>query len=334
MDNYFSQLEIGSGLSCEAKRYIGALSPRHAEIFVSIVENASRGNLKKLEILRNFKEPESAQCNQVETSDIEMPIGEVLIKARIYRPTLKNNISLPPALLYIHGGGWVVGSVENSGRYCSEVAQKSGCAVFSIGYRLSPEFRYPAAENDCLGAFKWLIKNVSELGVDEKNIFIGGDSAGGQLAAWVVNALIQSCEKAPRALMLFYPVTTLQERSDDESYLLYGSGYALDARLMGDFIEAHAGKEFRWQASPQNINTKGKFPPTHAIISGCDILRDQGNEFAEKLSLSGAKVRHILDLGSTHMYITAPGMDEALSRAVNESTEFIKRHISPLEEDA
>ena len=195
-----------------------------------------------------------------------------------------------PALLFFHGGGWVMGNRETVDPTCRTLANASGLVVASVDYRLAPEHPYPAAAEDAFEALGWLAREAGSLGVDPSRIAVGGDSAGGNLA--IVAALMARDRSAtpPAFQLLIYPVA--DHAFDTPSYLEYADGYGLTLDAMRTYWNhylprSEAGREP--YASPLRANLDG-LPPTHVITVEYDPLRDDGERLADRLRGSGVAV--------------------------------------------
>ncbi len=195
----------------------------------------------------------------IEDRRIPGPAGEIPV--RIYRPEGKAPLA---ALVYFHGGGWVIGSIETHDGSCRDLANRVGCVVISVDYRLAPEQRYPAAAEDCFAATKWVAENAAALGVDPKRIAIGGDSAGGNLAAAV--ALMARDRRGPalRFQLLIYPVTDADFTR--ASYRENAEGYLLTTKAMewfwGHYVPDAAQRKEPYAAPLQAKELAACRPPS------------------------------------------------------------------------
>lgn len=227
---------------------------------------------------------------------IEVPV-------RLYRPA--DAPACSPCLLFMHGGGWVLGSLETHDWVCRRLARELGACVLAVDYRLAPEHPYPAAVEDCAAALRWLVGEAASLGIDPDRIALGGDSAGGNLAA--VLALMGRDGTLPRAMfqLLFYPAMDLALRPG--SYGPPTEGMVLTPATMRYFIGhylpgAEAGLE--WQASPLRAASLHDMPPALVMTCGHDPLRQEGLRYADRLEQDGVQVIR-LDLNDqTHAILT------------------------------
>jgi acetyl esterase len=239
---------------------------------------------------------------------IEGPAGP--IPARFYRPRPDEFL---PLLVYFHGGGWVIGSLETHDNVCRDLAVKACCAVLSIDYRLAPEHPFPAAAEDCYAATVWAHDNAARLGIDAARIAVGGDSAGGNLAAVV--ALMARDRKAPplRFQLLVYPVTC--GRMDTPSYRENAEGYLLTSAAMAWFwahyVPAAAGREECYAAPLRASDLRG-LPPALVLTAEYDPLRDEGEAYAKRLAEAGVPAEVRRYEGQIHGFF---GMSALIDRA-------------------
>ena len=230
-----------------------------------------------------------------------------------------------PLLVYFHGGGWVLGGIGSCARFCAELAAAGHVLVLAADYRLAPEHPFPQGLDDCMRAVETALRRASEWGGSPERVSVGGDSSGGNLALAV--ALRRRAEGLPplRSLVLFYPVVTA--RADGSaSWKRYGQGAALDGTLMETFSLAYAsGREEFPLVSPAAASDAelAGLPPLLLVAAGRDILRDQGEAFAERLLRLGVAVRREELAGAVHLFVTVPGQERAFRRAVALAREFL-----------
>ena len=232
---------------------------------------------------------------------------------RIYEPISHGTEKLP-LLIYFHGGGWTFGSINSCSRYCDAMAASGKAKVIAVDYRLAPENPFPAGLEDCINSVLYAIENSDSLGIDCRQITLGGDSSGGNLA--ISTALSDTIAGKIKSLILFYPVTKAFA-DGSESWKKYGAGYGLDSDLMTAFNDAYARnanpKDSRISVGLSDENVMDKLPETLLIAAGRDILRDQGVEFER---MSSGLVTRIEFTDAVHLFITVPGQDEAFVKAV------------------
>lgn len=259
----------------------------------------------------------------------ELPKGvlrtEISRRLTLFRSNRYDNDTIP-LLVYFHGGGWVIGSINSCSRYCGAMAEK-GIAVLAVDYGLAPEHPFPEGLNDCMDAVNFALNNMAEWKCG--SISVGGDSSGGNLAI----AVALSCpENTFTSLITFYPVTKAYADNSD-SWKQFGKGFGLDSELMIAFNDAYTSDPHHPLVSPAEASdsTLAKLPPTLLVAAERDILRSQGAGFADRLTQLGVKLRYVLISGSVHLFITVAGQPTAFSRSVNESAKFIYRHSGQTE---
>ncbi|MCB9640127.1 MAG: alpha/beta hydrolase [Myxococcales bacterium] len=209
---------------------------------------------------------------------------------RIYRP----NDAQGAALVYFHGGGWVVGSVVGQDGVCARLAHAAKCTVISCGYRLAPEHPFPAAFEDALRAYLWIYEHAQELSIQPDKIGVGGDSAGGNLAAAVANQCKNQGLPAPKVQMLIYPATDLSQEAP--SYELFGEGYFLSRKRMRWFIEHYAPSAEQRQDPRASVLLEPdleKTSPAIVMTAEFDVLRDEGLAYVQRLQDAQVPVVHL-----------------------------------------
>ena len=211
-------------------------------------------------------------------------------------------------LLWLHGGGWVIGDLDTADSTCRALANRAGAVVVSVDYRLAPEHPAPAALEDCLAALTWTVENAELLGVDVSKVAVGGDSAGGNLAALVCQRVRDEFGPDIDFQLLVYPVTdlTLGHPSIDEN----AEGYFLTRALMEWFWDHYADPADRTdpKASPLRAAELSNLPPALVVTSQFDPLRDEGVAYAEAMAAAGVPVEHVSCRGHIHTSLTAVDM--------------------------
>jgi acetyl esterase len=236
------------------------------------------------------------------------------VPARLYTPKALKDGS--PLLVFYHGGGWVIGSIDTHDTVCRYLAVHAEVRVLSVDYRLAPEHRYPAATEDALAAYEYAVANAGELGADPQAIAVGGDSAGGNLAA-VVGIM---AERRPDFALLFYPATDMSVRR--RSREVFADGFYLtndDMVWFSDHYCPDVGRRADPAASPLLAEDLSGFPPTYLVTAGFDPLRDEGEAFAKRVKEAGVPValRRQEDLihGFANMWSLGGRFQEAASEA-------------------
>jgi acetyl esterase len=240
--------------------------------------------------------------------------NDVTVQPVAITPTLGANLytSAPggrplPILVYLHGGGWVAGSAATHDPFCRLLSAAAEVIVLSVDYRLAPEHRYPAAVEDTLAAVHWAIHHAASIGGDPARIAIGGDSAGGNLAA-VAGAQLCPTTDAIRALMLLYPVTD-HYSANHASWMDNATGYGLEAGMMRWYWDQYAPgvSSDDAAASPLRLEPTPALPPTLVTTAEYDVLRDEGIAYAEKLRTAGVDVTHMHSADMHHNFFISPG---------------------------
>ena len=220
--------------------------------------------------------------------------------ARLYAPSEATGL---PVLLYLHGGGFTIGSIATHDVLCRELARLSGGMVVSLEYRLAPEHRFPVASNDAWDALAWLAAHADTLGADRARLAVGGDSAGGTLAA--VNAILARDAGVPLALqLLFYPGCAAHQ--DTPSHATYARGLVLEEPAIrwffGNYVTTHAQRE-DWRFAPLHADDVDGVAPAWVGLAECDPLVDEGIQYADKLRAAGVAVDLEIYRGVTHEFI-------------------------------
>jgi acetyl esterase len=233
------------------------------------------------------------------------PAGELAV--RLYRPASLPAGTALPGLLYAHGGGWVFGNLDSHDVLCAQLALQAGISVLAVDYRLAPEARFPGAFDDLVGALQWVAGNGLSLGIDPTKLAIGGDSAGGNLAAAV--SIWARDNRAPRLRLqlLAYPVTDAVGRTD--SYRRYADGYGLNAAAMEWFFDHYAPDRSArgdWRLSPLRAPSLAGLPPALVITAGHDPLRDEGRAYAFRLQEEGTQADLVEFGGMLHGFLSSP----------------------------
>jgi acetyl esterase len=254
-------------------------------------------------------EPEAVA--RVEDLGIPGPAGAIGI--RVYSP---ENNGPRPALIYFHGGGWVVCDLETHDVVCRAIARRSGAVVVNVDYRLAPEHKFPAAVEDAYAATLWTAANAGRLGIDKRRIAVGGDSAGGNLAAVMSLRCRDAGGPAIALQVLVYPVTNLAS-FDTDSYDAFAVGYHLTKSEMEWFRASYLAAPEDGKhpyASPLLASDLHGLPPALVITAECDVLRDEGEAYAQRLEQAGVPVTCTRYPGMIHPFFSMPG---ALTQARN-----------------
>lgn len=259
--------------------------------------------------------------------DLTAAIFHTDLPVRLYRPAAATGTRTTPLVLYIHGGGWQMGSLDSHEGICRAIANATGYAVLSVGYRRPPEHKFPAAPHDCYSALVWAVDNADGLGIDPARISVAGDSAGGNLAAAVALQARDNDGPDIACQVLIYPATTFEvDRGFDLAY----EGYVLfrDELLWHKDAYFSAAEDASADyASPLNADLAG-LPPALVITAEYDPIRIGGDAFADKLIASGVKTDHRQYAGMIHGFVQFPGLFEEATDAVERLAEFIVAHTA------
>jgi acetyl esterase len=277
---------------------------------------------KAMDAMLNVLGP-GPDVHKVEDRKIPGPAGDIPV--RIYSPPGKP-IGI---LVYFHGGGWVVGDIASHDYVCRALTNAAGCVVVSVDYRLAPEHKFPAGPEDCYAATEWVSKNAASLGSDADHIAVGGDSAGGNLAA--VISLMARDRKGPRIRhqMLIYPVT--DAAMDTPSYKEFtADGFVLSKLEMEWFWGYYLANKRDGEnpyASPSRASNLSNLPPAHIITASHDPLRDEGEAYAELLKKAGNRVKVKRYQGVVHGFFSLQAALDQGKTATRELAEELKASL-------
>jgi acetyl esterase len=260
------------------------------------------------------------------------PVGEVRalktegdIPLRLYRPADATAAPLP-VLVYFHGGGWTIGDLDTHDVLCRQLCAGAGIAVAAVDYRLAPEHRFPAAVDDCLAATRWVREQAAVLGLDATRLAVGGDSAGGNLAAVVSLLLRDAAEALPAFQLLIYPATDM--RAVAPSHATNAQGYLLTADSVRYYRGHYMPDEASWsdgRASPLLAASHAGLPPALVLTAGFDPLRDEGRQYADALSAAGTPAQYVCFERQVHGFIT-------MSRVIDEARTAVALCVAVLRE--
>jgi acetyl esterase len=267
---------------------------------------------------REVLTPDPAPVAATRDWTISGPDGDPLV-LRLYRGAGSAASEELPALIFFHGGGWVVGDLETHDQMCRHIANAGRCAVVAVDYRLAPEHKFPAAVEDCLAATSWIAENALALGIDGTRLAVGGDSAGGNLAAVV--SLFARDRGTPqlRAQLLLYPVLDCGIKHG--SYQRYAEGHLLTEATMRWFAEAYLrGPQDAedWRVSPLRAADLSGLPRAYVLTAGYDPLCDEGITYACRLREAGVAVEHPHIPGQIHGFLLMGRMVRAAAPALDE----------------
>jgi len=240
---------------------------------------------------------------KIEDRKITVPHGDIAV--RVYTPLNHNEATLP-GLVFFHGGGFVLGDLDTHDDLCRVLANESGCRVVSIDYRLAPEHPFPAAVDDSYAATKYVAGNAAQFGIDPARLAVGGDSAGGNLAA-VVAQLAKTQGPKIAYQLLIYPVAQLGAAVDTPSMRENGKGYFLEKEGMDWFTKLYAPDAKHRsdpRLSPLLCKDLAGQPPAYVVTAGFDPLRDEGRDYADALDKAGVSVTYVNYPGMVHGFFS------------------------------
>jgi len=264
----------------------------------------------------------------VESAQLLMAPGPVPVRA--YRPKGAGKDDILPALVYYHGGGWVIGDLDTHDVVCRTLANGARCAVFSVEYRKAPESPFPAAVDDCFAALKYVSREAKTLRINSQQIAVAGDSAGGNLATVMTLMARDAGEPAfpfPISFqLLIYPAT--DQRMGFPSHERNGEGYLLTKKVM-HYFRGHylpeQGDWLDWRASPLLAKSLAGLPPAFVLTAGFDPLVDEGKAYADRLAKEGVKVEYKNYPDMVHGFITMGRVLDTANAALVDCARALKK---------
>jgi acetyl esterase len=254
----------------------------------------------------------------VTTRTVAVPVDGDTVPARLYTPA--GLAAGSPLLVFYHGGGWVIGSLDSHDNTCRFLAERAGTRVLSVGYRLAPEHPFPAATADALAGFRYAVDHAEELGADPAAVAVGGDSAGGNLAAVTCHLAAASGGPRPVFALLFYPGTDAVVRRPSRDR--FGAGYFLTDQGV-DWFLGHYIPDVEQRADPRfsvlRAPNLAAFPPTYLTVGGFDPLRDEVVAFAERLAEAGVPVALRVHPDLIHGFVNFLGISHRSREAAAEA---------------
>jgi len=258
--------------------------------------------------------------DQVISGEVPAPSGPIPV--RIYVPHGSRPM---PGLVFFHGGGWARGSLQTHDSLCRSLANAGGCCVVSVDYRMAPEHTFPAAIDDAVAATRWVAHNAQQLGIDARHLAVGGDSAGGNLAAAVALVLRDAGGPALAFQLLFYPV--MDYNFDTPSYVDNAEGYMLTRAAMRFYWRLYLRDESDaddQRAAPLRARDFANLPPALVITAEFDPLRDEGRAYADKLHGAGTPVIYREYPGMVHGFATMAGVLDQGKQAVQDAAAALR----------
>jgi len=289
----------------EAKRILDILAELEKDIVppVPVPEMRAIAKRRNLRLAADAPPVGRVENTAIGLSGIEVPI-------RIYWPSDEAG-KRHPVYVHAHGGGFVVGDLDMADTVCRTICRDASVVVVSVDYRLAPEHTFPAGLDDMIAVVRWIARNGGDIGIDTNRIAVGGDSAGGNLAAATAQALAQDLGAALRYQVLIYPVTDLT--CSQPSYKDLGTGYPLTEARMRAYIGLYLDDPALVtdvRASPLLADSVAGQPPAIVVLAGLDPLVDEGRAYAEKLEAAGVPAEVVDAPGHPHGFLGWTGESE------------------------
>jgi len=274
----------------------------------------------------------SEPVSRIENLDLPGPTGRIPV--RLYVPRAETSApKSTPTLIYYHGGGFVAGDLDSHDTLLRALANRAGCLVVSVGYRLAPEHPYPAANDDAWAALDWMADHGSEIGADSTRLAVGGDSAGGLLAAWVAQKANERGVKL-RLQILLYP--NLDATTSSASWRQLGTGeYIVSHAQMREWYDAYLPRGINRadpKVSPLFATDLAGIAPAFIVTADHDPLRDEGNEYAVKLKAANVCVDHICWPGMIHGLASFAGVVDAGKTLIDQTASWLRNAFLPASE--
>ena len=309
----------------------------NAETLLAMMRAAGRPPFDKLtpdEARQAFRDgraatqPEPQDVAEVQDVSCPGPVSDIML--RTYRPLGSSAHETLPALVYFHGGGWLLGDLDSHDVACRHYANRAGCRVISVDYRMAPEHKFPAAVDDCAAATRWVLTQARTLGIDSRRVAVGGDSAGGNLAA-VVALMARDWDLPPLTFqLLVYPATDLA--MTHASYQRVTDGLMLTSTTMAWFIEHYLrGPQDRcdWRASPLRAADLSGLPRALVLTCFYDPLCDEGIAYARRLESEGVRVTHLHFSDQLHGFVGQGRIIRAGNMALDIASAVLRNALWP-----
>jgi len=272
-------------------------------------------------------QPDPEEVAEVKALQAAGPAGPIPL--RLYRGRGADGGAALPALIFFHGGGWVIGDLESHDQVCRALANAMPAIVVAVDYRLAPEHKFPAAAEDAIAATRWIAANAASLGIDARRLAVAGDSAGGNLAA-VVCLDARDRGGPPLAFqLLIYPGTDMA--MDRPSHMRHAKQLPLTRAGMQWFVGHYLGgpaDKADWRASPLQATSLKGLPSALVITAGFDPLCDEGEAYAEALARAGVPVQHERFAGQIHGFVNMGRIVADSGRAIALGASALRRAFS------
>jgi acetyl esterase len=265
-----------------------------------------------------------------EARDLSVPGPASDIKLRVYRPAGTTSADKLPALIYYHGGGWLLGDLDSHDGVCRRFANLARCCVVSVDYRMAPEHKFPAAVDDCAAATRWAITQADALGIDPARVAVGGDSAGGNLAAVMAIYARDGALPPLTFQLLIYPATDMMMTSVSSQTIT--DGVPLTSKTMRWFIDHYTrdGTDGRdWRASPLRAADLSGTAQALVLTCACDPLCDEGLAYARRLEREGVRVTLLHFSDQIHGFMSMGRIIRAADVAIDMMGAALKKALWP-----
>lgn len=275
---------------------------------------------RRREIAEQVRAP-WAEGGPLMSRTIDLTVGPRNVRMRIHIPVTDARNG---TLIYLHGGGWMIFSIDTHDRLMREYASRAGCAVIALDYSLSPEHRFPTALEDIDACLDWLITDGAAHGLSIRHIAMGGDSAGGNLSICTALRRRDAGARIPDALLLNYAALDYEHRPSWDRY--DGEPYMLGSSEMRDFWAGYLGAPATTNpyARPLLADLSG-LPPVHLCIAECDILRDENLELRDRLLAAGNSVSATVYPGATHSFLEAVSISRIAEQAIADGAQWLAK---------
>lgn len=262
----------------------------------------------------------------LDVRDLAVDGAEGPLKARLYTP--KGAAAPGPGIVYFHGGGFVIGDLDTHDGFLRRLASSSGVRVLSVDYRLAPEHPFPAPHDDALAATRWAFDHAAEIGFDPAKVAIGGDSAGGNLAASISLEMRNDPRRRLAFQLLLYPATAMEQ--DTQSRRDLAEGHVLTREVMewfGGHLNA-GGHAQAHRAEPGNVENLSGAPACLVVTAGFDPLKDEGRDYAAKLAAAGVTARHVEHAGFVHDFYVLGHVCAKVFDVIDETAQALKEGLA------
>ena len=282
------------------------------------------GFLRQMYREQRTSQNEASSPADVATRDLPVDGAAGPIPARLYTPA--DSPVAGPLLVYFHGGGWVIGDLETHDGHCRRLAAFSGAQVLAVDYRLAPEHPFPAGHDDALAATRWAFAHAGELGVDPMRIGVGGDSAGGNLAASVAQDLKDDPKLRLKFQLLLYPATgpaePTQSRTERDGPVLSSEAMRFFEACLNALAHPHGRR-----ASPAQAEDLRGLPPALVVTAGHDPLEHEGRDYAAALKNAGVEARWVNYPTLVHDFFIMGDVSPAVVEAARETAQALREAL-------